>query len=125
MNRTLINELLHCYVQSANCKLFSLSRTKEIPQLKKESMNPYPQYVGTNSSHTFHSVMTGRLLVYLTGETIESERVPSQDRCFSKFKQDVWNYFYMKNDYEGSCELCSDTDNQCEGSKVTCGICKR
>jgi len=125
INRTLINELLHCYVQSAKCKLFSLSCTKEVSQIPKVSSNPFSQYVGTDKSQTLHTAMTGRLLAYLTGETKDRKEMPTQDSCTSNFDQDIWEYYYLRNDYNGLCQLCSDTNSECNAAEVTCGVCKR
>jgi len=124
-NRTLINELLHCYVQSAKCKLFSLSCTKEVSQIPKVSSNPFSQYVGTDKSQILHTAMTGRLLAYLTGETKDRKEMPTQDSCTSNFDQDIWEYYYLRNDYNGLCQLCSDTNSECNAAEVTCGVCKR
>jgi len=125
INRTLINELLHCYVQSAKCKLFSLSSTKEVSQIPKVSHNPFSQYVGTDKSQTLHTARTGRLLVYLTGETKDRKETPTQDSCTSNFDQDIWEYYYFRNDYNGLCQLCNDKNTECNVADVTCGVCKR
>lgn len=81
---------------------------------------PYPQYIGTNSSHTFHSILTSRVLVYLTGENINL----SQNECQSASSQSIWKYHYMKNNTE-KCALCKESDENCNRTKVTCGVCKR
>ena len=125
MNKTLMNELLHCYLVTAKCSLFNLSSTWDTPPTNgNPPSSPYPQYVGVYSSHVFHSIMTGRVLAYLTGETVESTNVTSQKDCKSE-EDDVWYYYYIKNSIDDSCNLCKETDSSCDAENVTCGVCKR
>ena len=126
MNRTLMNELLQCYLVTAKCSLFNLTSTYDTPPtISKPYDSPYPQYVGVHSSSTFHSIMTQRVLAYLTGETVNSSDKISQKDCKSNEDHTVWNYYYMKNSNDESCKLCGVKDSNCDSEKVTCGLCKR
>ena len=131
MDTTLMNELLQCYLVTAQCKYFNLSSTSNTPPTYgKAPKGPYPQYVGVAKSTTYHTIMTQRVLAYLTGVDVSEAEVDtkitpvSQADCKSKEDQNVWNYFYMKNSPD-TCELCLDQDEDCDKTNVTCGVCKR
>ena len=64
-NRTLINEMLHCYMVTARCKLFKEAGTPDTPPMNGVTPTalPYPQYVGVDRKLTYHGIMTHRVLV--------------------------------------------------------------
>ena len=65
LNRTLINEMLHCYMVTARCKLFKEAGTPDTPPMNGVTPTalPYPQYVGVDRKLTYHGIMTHRVLV--------------------------------------------------------------
>ena len=63
--RTLINEMLNCYLVTARCNLFVVAGTPDTPPQNggKPTTLPYPQYVGVDRKLTYHGIMTHRVLV--------------------------------------------------------------
>ena len=126
MNKSIVNDLLHCYVDTAKCGLYNLSSTSNTPPTTGGAPNgPYPQYVGVSKSKILHSYMIGNLLTYLTGETVDTTNGTSQKDCTSKGDSDIWQYYYMKNSNNDSCTLCQESDPSCDAEKVTCGKCMK
>ena len=63
----LVNELLHCYTETANCSLFKeASSPLGYPWTDPSISEPLPQYVSVHTSG--HTMMTKQVLQYLTGE---------------------------------------------------------
>ena len=126
MDRTIVNEMLHCYVDTARCKYFNESSTVDLPPntVSPAPSTPYPQYVGVTRSRTFHVIATQRLLTSLTGEDVLSENMTQAD-CKRKGKenQNVWNFYYLKTNE--TCQLCNLKNESCDNTTVTCGVCKR
>ena len=126
MNRSLVNELLSCYVDTAKCSLYNISSTANTPPTSGSALDsPYPQYVGVYRSSTFHTYMIGNLLAYLNGKTLDTTNVTSQKDCNSQEDNSIWKYYYMKDSNTDSCILCKESDPSCNAENVTCGVCKR
>ena len=122
INRSIVNELLYCYVVTAKCSLYNLSSTVQTPPTAGFAPDsPYPQYVGVYRSTLLHTYMIGNLLAYLTGETVTND-IDSQKACNDK-EDKIWNYYYLKN--TENCDLCKETDSTCDSANVTCGVCKK
>ena len=122
INRSIVNELLYCYVVTAKCSLYNLSSTVQTPPTAGFAPDsPYPQYVGVYRSTLLHTYMIGNLLAYLTGETV-TNNIDSQKACNDK-EDKIWNYYYLRN--TENCDLCKETDNTCDSANVTCGVCKK
>ena len=126
LNKSIVNELLNCYVNTAQCSLYNLSSTSNTPPtIGTAPDSPYPQYVGVSHSQILHSYMVGNLLTYLNGQTVDSTNTTSQKECNSK-EDNIWNYYYMKNSNNDSvCTLCKESDENCDANNVTCGVCKK
>ena len=125
MNRSIVNELLNCYIVTAKCSLYNLSSTWNTPPTMGPAPDsPYPQYVGVSHSQILHSYMVGNLLTYLNGKTVEPTIATSQKECNS-IEDNIWNYYYMKNSTNDSCMLCKESDESCDATKVTCGVCRK
>ncbi|XP_071748654.1 LOW QUALITY PROTEIN: nicastrin [Lepeophtheirus salmonis] len=94
-DRNLINELLHCYIDTANCSMFQASLSDHLlPAFLTEG--PFPQYVGVRRSHIPHSRITYQLLGLLTGTQLSSDVVPSN--CTQEEKgSNIYDYIFMRS----------------------------
>jgi len=123
----LVNELLHCYTETANCSMF---RTASSPsgypwEIQPRSEVPFPQYISVGS--TYHTNFTAQILMVLAGDNEDGNKdIPSADvrdalqlACWAQnHGQDVFNYIFLVG------EGCfNDTGVVCGGCyKTTVGL---
>ncbi len=115
-NTTLINELIHCYVDTAKCDLFKAASGPEVYVHKDAPDLPLPQYVGVDRSPTSHTVITHRLLGYLTGNRLNEEEY-RLGNCSTPVDQKVYDMLFLKGEsppswFNGTKEECQD-DPEC------------
>jgi nicastrin len=100
-NRTMVNELLHCYLDSAQCSLFmAASNEKTPPFYSAAPKTPFSQYVGVDIKSQFHGILTRNVLAYLTGENLDSvaEHVTSAKDCVAPEAQNVYEHIFLKGE---------------------------
>jgi hypothetical protein len=69
-----VDELLHCYVQSANCTLFqSIARKVALPSA------PWDLYVGVHQNDKTITVYTKALMIVLQGTNVTN--ITSEEDC--------------------------------------------
>ena len=83
--RTLINDLIYCYTVTIKCNLFEAVRWTESFWNDDLPDFPFPQYVGVESSYTYHTTFTSRVLAYLTSKPIEDQNIRYVKFCFHVF----------------------------------------
>ena len=120
-DENLINELLHCYLDTANCTMFNAaSNSATPPYVGPFPKSPYPQYVGVDIKSQYHGMFTRNVLALLTGEI--QEDIESEEKCKTPEDQDIYEYIFLKGltepeDWEsvvpcnmtGSCGYCYKT----------------
>ncbi|XP_023337396.1 nicastrin [Eurytemora carolleeae] len=68
-----VNELLHCYTETANCSLFKeASSLNGYPWTGVVQDFPFPQYISVHTS--YHTLLTTQILQYSTGEIVQDTR---------------------------------------------------
>ena len=85
ISRTLINDLIYCYTVTIKCNLFEAVRWTESFWNDDLPDFPFPQYVGVESSYTYHTTFTSRVLAYLTSKPIEDQNIRYVMFCFHVF----------------------------------------
>ncbi len=119
-NRTRVNEMLHCYVENSDCKLFNAAANKYTPPFYGPfpKDRPLPQYVGVDKKSTHHAIFTRNLLAYLTaGDPIES--IEKREDCKAPEDQNVYEYIFLKGE---SVPPHWTGDKKCNETSA-CGFC--
>lgn len=118
-NYTLVNELLHCYLEKPSCPLFLAVANKETPPFYDPfPVDPFPQYVGVDIKTQFHGIFTHHLLAYFTGELVE-EFTNNIEDCKAPEDQDVFSYMFLKGESAPS----NWTGEKPCNESVSCGYC--
>jgi len=123
----LVNELLACYTETANCTLFKEASNPALgfPWTDPTTSQPLPQYVSVHTSG--HTVMTKQVLQYLTGvvdngvqtegecedgeECEEKSLAEQQSECLARNqRQQVfkYNFFTGKHCYNETGPYCGN-----------------
>lgn len=118
-NKTLINELLHCYLDTAKCDLFEAARTPSMPLRTAVPDVPWPMYVGVDWRSQYHGIYTRNVLALLTGERLsEDYRLDNCTRPETQ-DQDAFEYLFLKTEETPS---WWDQSKPCNESEE-CGFC--
>lgn len=116
-NKTLVNEMLHCYTVTSKCKLFEAVRGPNLPSTSDWPEGPMPQYVGVERSRMYHSILTRRLLAFLTTTPLEGAYTSSN--CTTPPDQDAYTALFIKG---SSPPPWWDNEKPCNES-WDCGYC--
>jgi nicastrin len=119
-NETRVNEMLHCYLEKADCKLFNAAANANTPPFYGSFPNntAYPQYVGVSKRYTYHGTFTRNLLALLTsGEPMEDIEKPED--CVAPKDQNVYEYIFLKSE---SAPALWTGDKKCNETS-SCGFC--
>lgn len=129
----LVNELLNCYTQDANCSLSYIAGDPEsypwTTAAAKRKTTPWPQYVGVRSSTL--TAITKQFFQYMTGDDVEvpqeEEDMMAEDdslpdlaakrqKCLDMGKkQHVFTYVFLVNDthFNKSDTISKPSDGVC------------
>ena len=71
-----------------------------------------------------HSFFVQRVLTYLTGENVSGSF--TSDNCTAPDNQNVYRYFWLRGDHQGSeCTVHVNGSLSESGGETVCGVCKR
>lgn len=115
-NKTLINEMLYCYLVKADCTLFTEASTPDTPpQSGPLPPIPYSQYITVDRSSNYHTFMTYRALGYLTGTRVAGNF--DHKNCTAPNDQNIYQYVYYFGD--------NNPNSTCKDDKDCLGFCTR
>ena len=118
-NKTMINEMIHCFVETAKCSLFQAISGPDIFVNKNSPDIPLQQYVGVDRGSSHHGILTRRLLAYLTADILDEDEY-RRDNCTTPGNQHIFEYMFMKTETPPS--WFNGTKDECH-EDPDCGRC--
>ncbi|XP_049941555.1 nicastrin isoform X2 [Schistocerca serialis cubense] len=102
VDATLVDELLHCYLESMNCSIFNAATFQSRFEDK-----PPTFYIGVNAYPSVMAQLTGQTLAYLTGQVTNK----TKEQCVADPQSQVYQYLWMsgKNENGNSTGVCVKT----------------